>query len=466
MQTPNWLTQSLHSDSLKYLAWYLAMQWLLILVASLFLSAQDLLLPYYVYWLLLPLQALLSVSALIAYLRRHQVSVALYLTLLLCSITLLAWYLYEMGGHTNPVISLLLVPLAMSAALLGWQATGLVALTVLLTYSLLTRYYLPFVAAMPEVMPDLMPESMDHGMAHDPAHDHSLQQAPAQHLMQLHLAGMWFTFLVSVLLILGLVLPLALASRRQQQRIARQQENILQNEKLIAMATFAAGAVHKLGTPLSTLAILVEDMQQELAAANDSAEQTEWRKDLDTMASQIAICKTTLTDMMRRADNLRNDVHQAIALTQLVADLRQQFNLLHPQRSLRLLTETIPAATVMGDETLELALLNLLDNAARESNSDPALQVMLEDQQLCLHILDSGPGIPEAIRAQLGEPFNTSRKDGLGLGLFLSNSTINRLGGTLRLLGTDSGTVTEVKLPLCAGTAAGENPYNECTHDQ
>lgn len=411
----HWLQQSLQLNSLRYLAWYMGILLLVMIITSLALESQTLELPPRIYWLLIPSQALLALATFVASRRRQRVSVALYLSLLLGSIALLDWYLFDAGGHTNPLISLLLVPLAMSAALLGWQATGFVALVVLLSYSVLTQYFIPL------------------GHHH---HHHNDQ------FMQLHLVGMWLTFLVSVLLILGLVLPLALSSRAQQKLIAQQQEKMLQDERLIAMATFAAGAAHKLGTPLSTLAVLTDDLR------NDLADQPALQADLDTMLQQIQVCKATLHDMMRRADNLRHNVQQPLALDALVEQLRQQFNLLHPARSLQLDTTPIPGAAVQGDETLELALLNLLDNAARESRTDPRLSLRQEGNRICIRIHDDGPGIPDLIRRQLGEPFNTSREDGLGLGLFLSHTTINRLGGTLRLLSSEQGTITEVWLPL------------------
>lgn len=411
----HWLQQSLQLNSLRYLAWYMGILLLVMIITSLALESQTLALPQRIYWLLIPSQALLAVATFVASRRRQRVSVALYLSLLLGSIALLDWYLFDAGGHTNPLISLLLVPLAMSAALLGWQATGFVALVVLLSYSVLTQYFIPL------------------GHHH---HHHNDQ------FMQLHLVGMWLTFLVSVLLILGLVLPLALSSRAQQKLIAQQQEKMLQDERLIAMATFAASAAHKLGTPLSTLAVLTDDLR------NDLADQPALRADLDTMLQQIQVCKATLHDMMRRADNLRHNVQQPLALDALVEQLRQQFNLLHPARTLQLDSTPIPRAAVQGDETLELALLNLLDNAARESRSDPRLSLRQEGNRICIRIHDDGPGIPELIRRQLGEPFNSSREDGLGLGLFLSHTTINRLGGTLRLLSSEPGTITEVWLPL------------------
>ncbi|MEJ2755472.1 MAG: hypothetical protein P8104_06480, partial [Gammaproteobacteria bacterium] len=274
----HWLKQTLQPNSLRFLTCYMAIQFAVILLTSVAFPSQYAWLLDRVYWVLLPAQAVLTLITLF-FARRHPGggSVGAYLLLLLGSIALLVWYLYGAGGHTNPVISLLLVPLAMSAALLGWQATSIVALMVLLCYTLLTQLFVPL----------------------EPNHYNGQEQ----HFMQLHLTGMWLTFLVSVLLILGLILPLALTSRAQQQRIAQQQEKMLRNEKIIAMATFAAGTAHKLGTPLSTVAILLEDLQESFADRKEFS--SDVTNDLNTMKQQIQICKTILRDMMRRADKLR-----------------------------------------------------------------------------------------------------------------------------------------------------------------
>lgn len=414
MILPNWLRQPLQQKSLYYLTWYMFSMALVMLASAIAFRNQDIALSPAVYRILIPLQLLLSVVTLLAAKRFTSVKVGLYLCLVWVSILLLGWFLFESGGHTNPVISLLLIPLAFSAALMGWQSTGVIAATVLLLYTLLTQYYVPLTV-----------------------HDHH-----SGHFMQLHLIGMWFTFALSVLLVVSLVLPLAVSGRRQQALISQQREQMLQDEKLVTLATFAASAAHKLGTPLSTLSVLTEDLKEELA------ERGEWQQEAELMAQQIAVCKNTLHELMNRADKLRNNAREPVQAAELMIQLREQFNLLYPLRTLRVKDNSSRDDQVAADDTLLQALLNLLDNAARVSAADPELEVDVKDEQLRFRIRDYGPGVPEVIKKQIGEPFVTSRGDGLGLGLFLSHATINRLGGTISLISSENGTVMEVKLPL------------------
>jgi two-component system sensor histidine kinase RegB len=311
----------------------------------------------------------------------------------------------------------------MSAALLSWQASACLALLVLVIYAGLMQFFVPLVPA---------------GGGHHHGHDQ---------LMQLHLFGMWVTFCLSVLLILVFVIPLAASIRRQKELIARQREQSLQDERIVAMATFAASAAHQLGTPLSTLSVLAEDLAEEFR------ENQQVQEDIALMAEQVALCKTTLHSMMRRADAIRRQERQRIAVAELLQHIRQQFNLLNPAREVVLETAPVDNVMVQSDETLEQALLNLLDNAARAADENPRMAMTVSGHQVCISITDRGPGVPEEIQQALGEPFVSTRdkNEGMGLGLFLSHATINRLGGRLKMTTTRKGTRTEVWLPMVSG---------------
>lgn len=412
-----WLHATISRDNLRFLAYYFAVVTLFMSVLTYaFINLWHFQIPTRIVWLTLPAHLLLTVITFLITLKRVPIREPHCLGLLLISVTIMGMFLHDSGGHTNPLISLLLLPLAMSATLLGWPSTLLLALTSTGLYSALTHFYVALEG----------------------------QSAHAQHhVMHIHLMGMWLTFGLSVCVIVGLVTPMANSMRRQRELIAQQQEKILRDERLVALATFAASAAHQLGTPLSTLLVVTDDLRESLA------DRPELAQDITLMQQQIGICKQTLHSIMRRADLLRHGSPTAIALTAWLGELRHQFNLLNPNRALQIQPATLPVCSVRKDETLDQALLNLLDNATRASHQDPVLDATLTDTQVILRIIDSGPGIPEAVQQHLGQPFISTRSEnsGMGLGLFLSHATINRFGGTLSLHSTPQGTTTEIVLP-------------------
>jgi hypothetical protein len=119
-----------------------------------------------------------------------------------------------------------------------------------------------------------------------------------------------------------------------------------------------------------------------------------------------------------------------------------------------------PAPLIAADRTLEQALLNLLDNAADANGSSPeALRFFAgwDAGQLLIEILDRGNGLDAATAQRLGEAFFSTKVDaqdrprGIGIGLFLSNATIERCGGKVELFNRDDppgGACTRVTLPL------------------
>jgi len=103
------------------------------------------------------------------------------------------------------------------------------------------------------------------------------------------------------------------------------------------------------------------------------------------------------------------------------------------------------------DATLDQALTNLLNNAADANPEQIAIRLDWQDESVVIDIRDHGPGVAMSIADQLGETFISTKSKGMGIGLFLTHATINRLGGGVSLYNhPEGGTLTEVKLPRCA----------------
>lgn len=338
---------------------------------------------------------------------------------LLFDVCALSWLLYLSGGAANPFVSYFLVPISIAAATLPAYLTWVIALSSLAAYSLLMVWNVP--------VPMLMPHHGGHGAG----------------LPNLHLAGMWWNFAFSAVLITVFVARMAAALRRQEAEIARQREAQLQDQQLLAVATLAAGTAHELGTPLNTLRVLVDELEATVVG------QPALQADLGLMRQQIEECKRTLGRLKETAEFGVGDEAQPVAAADYLGRLFERWQLLRPRvRAGMRLAADLHEATLSVHPSIGQAILNLLNNAADASPEHVEMHASREGAWLKIDIVDRGPGIDDA-HAGRTLPAPSPGSAGLGIGLFLSRSSIERRGGRLDFRALrPAGTVASVRLPL------------------
>ena len=139
-----WYQLPLEQGSLRYVAIYFGIQTIVLGVFILaFQIGWGFELPSRLTFYFIPAQILLTLITVRGIFTFKLIKSWHYLAWLLMSVVMLAWFLHDSGGHTNPLISLLLVPLAMSAAMLPWQASFLLAMLTITLYAGLMNFYLP-----------------------------------------------------------------------------------------------------------------------------------------------------------------------------------------------------------------------------------------------------------------------------------------------------------------------------------
>lgn len=107
----------------------------------------------------------------------------------------------------------------------------------------------------------------------------------------------------------------------------------------------------------------------------------------------------------------------------------------------------VPLLTV--DETMGQAIMNLLNNAVDASPERIDIELQWDQQVMQLSVRDYGVGIAPELAEKLGKPFVTTKRKGLGLGLYLSHATVRRFAGRLTQYNHDEGgTLTELQLPI------------------
>lgn len=320
--------------------------------------------------------------------------------------------LYLSGGAANPLISLLLVPVAVAAVSLPHRLAWLVAALASAGYTLLMWVYLPL--AVP-----------------DPAR-----------AAQMHLAGMWLTFVLSAALITWFVLRLNASIRERDVRLAQARENALRDERVVALGALAAGAAHELGTPLATMAVLAGELEREPGLSEQV------RADLAVLRQQVGVCKGIITGLAGRAGAARNEQLHAQPVDRWLGALHGQWHARHPRVRSRVQFDGPGGMPrVAADPTLAQGLTSLFDNAARASRGEVVVAVDWTEDRVRVEVRDSGPGFPEPVLALGGREPRPGAGAGAGLGLFLARAAVERLGGRLALRNGEAGGIALVELP-------------------
>ncbi len=388
-----------------------------------------------------------TVFALLAWLRlasARPVSNAELFGQLCLDVLTLAALLYFTGGSTNPFISLFLLPLVIAAATLPRGYTWGMAALATACYTLLMQYYVP----LPQPMPDGLAHAreMEHGMG---GMD-TLSGLSGDSIFNLHVFGMWLGFVLSAVIIAWFVVRMAQAVRTRDAALARAREETLRNERIIALGTLAASAAHELGTPLSTMAVVIGELRHDKDLPGD------WQDSLALLDGQVRNCRRILDKMLDDSQAARQPLDEFISGT------LDEWRLLRPSTACDYRAGDLHGAELAAfDSALRPALLNLLNNAADASPERIEVTARIEaaagrtGHELVLTINDHGPGLTPEAAARAGSAFFTTKRQGRGLGLFLANATLERLGSKVRLFNREGGgATTEVTLPITMASGA------------
>ncbi|AXS79615.1 ATP-binding protein [Dechloromonas sp. HYN0024] len=332
---------------------------------------------------------------------------------LLFDVGILSAVVFLSGGAANPLVSLLLPPVAVAALTLPGRWVATITTITIAAYSLLMVYYIP------------------------------LPMADATRATRLHLGGMWLIFVVSTVMIGWVIVRTTRIIRQRDAELATAREQGLRDERVMAMGTLAAGAAHELGTPLGTMALLAGEL------ANEAGLSPAAQEDIALLRQQIGVCKQIITGLSRRAGAERLENSPLQAADQWLAEVRQHWHAARPQASSRLIvTSDGTAPDIVADPRLEQAVLNLLNNAANATASPLDIRLGWSTEILSIDIRDHGPGFPPEVLELGGQASFPAHERGSGVGLMLTRSAVEQLGGSLTLANPDDGgALARIELP-------------------
>lgn len=228
------------------------------------------------------------------------------------------------------------------------------------------------------------------------------------------------------------------------------QAGLVQATKLAALGQMSAGVSHELNQPLAAI-----------RSYSDNAKAFIERGNIQTASDNLQLI-TELADRMDRIiKNLRTYARdESISMRPVVVELPLKESLTLLQN--RILNEAIEIdlqlsdespSVMAGDVRLQQVFVNIISNAFDSMRSSPqkdlSIRVSEQGEQVLVSFADSGPGVPEALRAHVFDPFYSTKSvgEGMGLGLSITYGIVDQFGGKIEISdGPDGGAVFTVIL--------------------
>jgi two-component system sensor histidine kinase RegB len=359
-----------------------------------------------------------NIGSLLRWRAHHEVTNGELFLALLVDVTTLTAQLYLSGGATNPFAFLYLLQVILGAVLLrAWSVWTMVAITSA-CFTGLTLFYKPL--ALPGDY---------YGMLFGP-----------------YIEGTLICFALNAALLVIFITRINRNLRARDARLADLRERAAEEEHIVRMGLLASGAAHELGTPLSTVSVILGDWRRMPSIAADA----QLLEEIDEMQAQVKRCKTIVSGILLSAGEARGDSPVATTIRTFLDDLVKEWRETRPVTQFTYENRFGDDLPIVSDSAIKQMIHNVLDNALEASPQWVGLDVEREGDALRLTISDSGPGFPAEMLAQLGKPYQSSKgRPGAGLGLFLVSNVARTLHGTVSAHNRpEGGAIVTLTLPL------------------
>ncbi len=335
--------------------------------------------------------------------------------------------LYLSGGATNPFVFLFLLQVILGAVLLPVWATWVMVGVTTLCFGALALWARP------------LPLPLDHD----------------QGLASPYIQGMLICFVLNEVLLVTFISRIVANLRERDTRLALLRQRAAEEEHVVRMGLLASGAAHELGTPLSTLAVILGDWQH----LPHFSSEPELADDVAEMQAQVARCKAIVSGILLSAGEARGESSSETTVCAFLDHVVRTWCERRSCAGFHFYNGFGDDFPMVADSAIQQMIGNLLDNAVEASPGAVWLEARREDDALVLTVRDQGPGFAPHVLSQIGKPYQSTKgHPGGGLGLFLVFNVARTLGGEVAVRNLDTGGAeVRIALPLYAITLA-EDP--------
>ena len=348
----------------------------------------------FIYSILIVCIGIISNLYLIFIYQKTQLSDRSALLFLLIDIFQLGSLIYLTGGVVNPFVIFLIIPSVFASSNLGLRTNLLLVST--------TTIMIIFLTFFSKELPK-------------PLSDHF-------HVDQYYYYSIPVALIIALIFLNYFAIIFGSESRLRKEALNKMEEVMAKEHEMLSLGGQAAAAAHSLGTPLSTIKIISQELKYQLK------DQKEVIQDIELLSSQVERCNQILKRLSlnpnEEDDFIDEDLTMKDYLKEIVSNFKETSN---KNFVLNFDQDSNPKKITKSIEIV-YGLRNFIGNANKYCSKNIFINLKSDNEITEITIEDDGGGYPSDILSKIGEPYlkSSDKKSGLGLGLFIGKTLLEK----------------------------------------
>ena len=310
----------------------------------------------------------------------------------------LSTLLYLTGGTVNPFVIFLLIPSVFSSSNLSFKTNSLLVGLTGIAIIILTFY-----------SKDLP----------SPLNEHF-------HVSPYYYFSIPIALIVALVFLNYFAMTFGSQSRLRKDALSKMEEVMAKEHELLSLGGQAAAAAHSLGTPLSTIKIITQDLAKQLE------NNEEFKKDIELLNSQVERCNEILKRLSLNPVEEDDFIDKDLTVREYLSEIISSFREISNKNFVFNFDQDSNPKKITKSIEIVYGLRNFIGNANKFSRDKIFINLKSDSETTEITIEDDGDGYPRDILPKIGEPYlKTSNseeksKTGLGLGLFIGKTLLEK----------------------------------------
>ena len=352
----------------------------------------------FIYSNLIILIGIISNLYLIIIYKKTQLSDRSALVFLLIDIFQLSFLVYLTGGVVNPFVIFLLIPSVFASTNLGLRTNILLIITTLSSIIFLTFF-----------SKDLPGPISDHFHV-DPYYYYSIPIA----------------LIIALIFLNFFAIIFGSESRLRKEALNKMEEVMAKEHEMLSLGGQAAAAAHSLGTPLSTIKIISQELMKQLKDQKDLVQ------DIKLLHSQVERCNQILKKLSLNPNQEDDFIDEDLSMRDYLKEIVSTFKETSNKEFVLDFSNDLNSKKITKSIEIVYGLRNFIGNANKFSNKKIFISLKSNNETTEISIEDDGDGYPSDIFSKIGEPYLKSqdlknkKQTGLGLGIFIGKTLLEK----------------------------------------